>query len=167
MQLKRMHLFLSAALLAAAACAPLTAAAAIKQEQPPAESSTAPANFKISFSFRVEGVEASGNMVALNASKVSYQKALVPQKNGKKGRKEAPKYGTVVECLPVQLPGTAGLVKMSCLFQMSAPKPGKKSERETAVQFDLNTDFTATPGQPMLLVDEPDKRIEITVERAP
>ncbi|NLO91186.1 MAG: hypothetical protein GX410_04245 [Elusimicrobia bacterium] len=165
MKNKTQPIMLCAAVLASALWAAPRAAASESAPAAPAAQAQAPsANLRISFTFKVEGVQVSGNMVALNNTKASYQKAVLPKKSAKKD-KDAPVYGTMAECLPSLLAGQPEQVKMSCLFQMSAPKPGGKAGE--LVRFELNSDFMARPGQALLLVDEPDKRLEVTVSRLP
>ncbi|HOX23968.1 MAG TPA: hypothetical protein PLL10_10915, partial [Elusimicrobiales bacterium] len=112
------------------------------------------------------GVESFGNLVGLSGSQLTYYKAyktLSPDKAGKCA--ESAKYGTQVQCLPVELTEKPGLVRMSCHFYMSAPKQAADKSATTAAVFDLTNDIVAALGRTMVLVDEPDKHLELAVEK--
>ena len=150
---------LAVALLAApAAAAPLSA---------PKEAS---ANIVITFKLKSALREASGRFVVGNEQQANYvtggELAKTVQNKQGKGL-EYKKHGVIINCLPI-LEADRKRVRAECQFEISGP--GRKSPDFDA--WDLDTfqyqaGFTAELGKPLVLVDEPDRHVEVTLSLTP
>lgn len=143
---------------APAAAAPLSA---------PKEAS---ANIFIDFKIKSTLREAAGRFLVGNEQQANYvsggELAKAVQVSKGKGL-EYKKHGVIVNCLPV-LEKDGKRVRTECQFEISGP--GRKNADLDA--WDLDTfqyqaGFTAELGKPIVLVDGPDRRVEVTLSLAP
>jgi hypothetical protein len=133
-------------------------------------SKDSPTNLSVSFKLRNSQREASGRFVVGNGSQANYvnggELAKAVQLSQGKGL-EYKKHGVIVNCLPI-LSADGRRANMECQFEISGP--GNKNPDLDAwdlVTFQYQSSFTAELGKPLVLVDEPDRRVEITVSLAP
>ncbi|MCX5795377.1 MAG: hypothetical protein NTY77_07790 [Elusimicrobia bacterium] len=80
---------------------------------------------------------------------------------------EYKKYGVIVNCLPTLNPDGQH-VRVECQFEISGP--GRKNpdlEAWDLDTFQYQAGFVAELGKPLALVDETDRRVQVTVSRAP
>ena len=129
-----------------------------------------PANLAISFKLRNVQREAAGRFVVGNGNQANYvnggELAKAVQASQGKGL-EYKKHGVIVNCLPL-LSADGRRANMECQFEISGP--GRKNPDLDAWDLDtfqFQSDFTAELGKPLILVDEPERRVEITVSLAP
>lgn len=131
---------------------------------------SSPVNFRISFTIRAGEVSSSGNFVVKNGNQVNYVRGgdtpiEVKNSRGDKGV-EFKKHGTIVNCLPTADPNGT-LVHAECQFELSGPgKPETSLQVHPVATFQIQSSFVARKGQPLVLVDEPDRRIEVKIEDA-
>jgi hypothetical protein len=135
------------------------------------EKITAPSsdvNFKISFKIKTDELESAGNFVAHNASQANYAKggdSPVELESSKEHKGvEFKKYGTIVNCLPVAVPDS-DKVDAQCQFELSGPlRPVTSLKVNPITSFQYQAEFTVQKGRRIVLVDEPDRRVEVKIE---
>jgi hypothetical protein len=130
----------------------------------------ASANIAVVFKIKNTLREAAGRFVVGNGSQANYvnggELAKAVQTSQGKGL-EYKKHGVIVNCLPI-LSADGRRANMECQFEISGP--GNKNPDLDAwdlVTFQYQSSFTAELGKTLVLVDEPDRRVEITVSLAP
>jgi hypothetical protein len=152
-------LLLAVVLLAApAAAAPLPA---------PKEAS---ANLVFSFKLKNGLREAAGRFLVGNGNQSNYvaggEVAKTIQAAQGKGV-EYKKVGVIVNCLPTLHPDGRH-ARVECQFEISGP--GRKNPDLDAWDIDTfqyQAGFMAELGKPLVLVDEPERRVELTIALAP
>jgi len=133
----------------------------------PKEPST---NVVVDFKLKNALREASGRFLMGDGNQANYVaggEVTKTIKHSQGNGVEFKKYGVIVNCLPTLNPDRQR-VSMECQFEISGP--GRKNPDLDA--WDLDTfqyqaRFVAELGKPIVLVDEPDRRVEVTVSRAP
>lgn len=132
---------------------------------PPSESAL---NFRISFRIKLDELESAGNFVVQDGSQGNYVTGgdapiEVQNSRGDKGL-EFKKHATIVNCLPASFP-EGGRVLAQCQFELSGPgRPATSFQARPPSTFQLQTSFVAALGRSLLLVDEPNRRVEIKIE---
>lgn len=128
------------------------------------------ANIVVAFKLKNALREASGRFVIGSGSQANYvvggELTKAVQTSQGKGL-EYKKHGVIVNCLPILSPDGK---RVSAELQVEISGPGRKNPDLDAWDLDTfqyQTSFTAEPGKPLVLVDEPDRRVEITVSLAP
>jgi hypothetical protein len=146
---------------AAAVLAVAFAAPALAAPPPP------PVQYEISFSLRLKELNASGNFQTLDGTQVNYvrggeQPMVSETASGK--TVDFKKHGVIVNCLPKSRPD--GLVDLQCQFELSGPTAPQTEFKVRPVEtFQYQAEFLARPGRPSVLVDEPDRRVEVGVKK--
>lgn len=155
---------LAVLLLSAPAAAAGTRPAALRPQK------DALTNVQVSFKLRNAGREVSSRFVIGSGSQANYvvggELAKAVQTSQGKGL-EYKKHGVIVNCLPVLSPDGK---RVSAELQVEVSGPGRKNQDLDAWDLDTfqyQTSFTAELGKLLVLVDEPDRRVEITVSLAP
>lgn len=129
-----------------------------------------PANYRISFSMRLSGLERVGNFVVRDGSQANYlaggEKALeIENKNGTSV--EYKKEATIVNCVVVAVPDSPGDVHAECQFEIAGfGQPLAKTQARPIMNFQYQTSLILKKGRAMVLVDEADKRVELMIEDA-
>ena len=132
-------------------------------------------NYKISFQIKADGLESAGNFVAHDGSQANYVvgKTTPAESGGAGGPAESEKgvelkkYGTIVNCLPASDP-SSDRVSVQCQFELSGPLPAASPPRsQAAVNFQFQGEFVVERGRSIVLVDEPNRRIELAIEELP
>jgi hypothetical protein len=128
------------------------------------------ANLVVAFKMKNAQREASGRFVAGNSTQANYvvggEATKTIQSVQGKGV-EYKKHGVIVNCLPV-LTGDGRRVRAEIQLEISGP--GRKNPDLDAWDvdtFQYQASFTAELGKTVVLVDEPDRRIEVTLSLAP
>lgn len=131
--------------------------------------STPLANYRVAFRMKLAELERSGNFTVQDGAQANYvlggdTPTEAQNSRGEKGI-EFKKHGTIVNCIVTG----GGRLNAQCQFEISGPLPPQTSLKVNPIAtLQLQTTFTAEKGKPLLLVDEPDRRIEITItETAP
>lgn len=126
-------------------------------------------NLKVSFRIKSGIRESSGNFVVRNAMQMNYVvggDTPFELEGRQKHAIEFKKYGTIVNCLAVSVPGT-DKVQAQFQFELSGPQEKLTSFEIPRIEsFQLQTEVLLTKGLEQVLVDEPDRRIEVRVEDA-
>lgn len=124
-------------------------------------------NFRISFKIRSRGLESSGNFVVRDGAQGNYVRGGEDpyEFDAGKGRGvDFKKHGTIVNCAPAS---AGGAVSMSCQFELSGVLPPAGSLGARPVEtFQFQSDFTLRRGETLVLIDEPDRGIEVAVDVA-
>ena len=124
-----------------------------------AEAAPAAANFKISFRLKSADMEKTGNFVIAEGEQANYLVGGEFTRQALDGKETEPKkYGTIVNCLVKTVAG-ARSANAQCQFELSGPVQGK-----APVVFQLQTSFVAPLGRPLVLVDEPERLVEIKID---
>jgi len=173
---------LSGAVLAAPpASVPPQASAKAEEKAPPKHHDKAPmkampdqkgprkaaaANYKISFKIAAGGVENSATVTVLDGVQVNYNAdkeipVETADETGKKTVTDSKRAKYVANFLPVSDPAHPGFAMVQAQFEMST---SNKKGRFIMVQ--LQTEFRAEKGKPVVLVEDSDKHIEVLVEDA-
>lgn len=121
---------------------------------------------KVSFKMMADGLEGSGNIAVQAGSQGNYVSGgETPfEADGGKGV-EYKKARLIVNCVPVVYPSNRNMVRAECQFEISGPlKPAASSSARPLTTFQIQTAFAAEKGRPILLVDEPTRRIEVKIE---
>ncbi len=166
--MKRMFLttFVCLAVLSASGAG---AAGAPRPAAPKAPPSSRPTNFRISFVLRLQDMQSAGNFVVQDGAQANYTRggdAPFEVKTEKGTGLEFKKYGTIVNCLPVSAPGGKS-VAADCQFELSGPgRPETTFQVKPPMTFQLQTSFVAEIGKTTVLVDEPDRRLEVRIDEA-
>src|SRR5205823_310171 len=111
----------------------------------------------------------SGNFRVLNQTQANYvlggdQPFEVETANGK--GVEFKKFGTIVNVLPAIKPDT-DIVDSQLQIELSGPLAAQGALKVRPVAtFQLQTEFSAPLGKTVLIVDEPDRRVEVRFEAA-
>ncbi|HAH08453.1 MAG TPA: hypothetical protein DCM05_18330 [Elusimicrobia bacterium] len=124
--------------------------------------------FKVSFKIRFEGLEGSGNFAVRGATQSNYvvggDTPFVIENAAGKGL-EFKKHGTIVNILPVLDPSKPDTVDSQIQIEISGPgKPTTELKALPVQTFQLQTEFLSTLGKKAVLVDEPNKRVEVLIE---
>jgi len=128
------------------------------------------ANLLISFKLKSSLREASGRFVVGSGNQSNYiagGEVANTVKNSQGKGVEFKKHGVIVNCLPV-LSADSRRVRAECQFEVSGP--GRKNADLDAWDIDTfqyQAGFTAELGKTLVLVDEPDRRVELTITLAP
>jgi len=153
----------------ALACAALGAPAPLPALKAPGKLSGG--HFKVSFSIRNKALEKAGNFVVQEGSQASYidgGEVAWPVRGAQGVAVEYKKVSTLVNCVVVEDPNFKARARAECQFELSGPVPSETGPKELAVAdaktFQLQTAFEADLGKPLVLVDEPDKRLTVTLE---
>jgi len=126
------------------------------------------ANFRISFKISANGLEASGSFVVRDRSQSNYVSGgETPYATGDETRRavDFKKHGVIVNCIPYS---AGDAVSMTCQFELSGalPAEGPLGTRSVeSVQF--QSEFTMRRGETLVLVDGPEKRIEVSLDEVP
>lgn len=147
--------------------APAGAAGSPRPTAPKAPPSARPANLRVSFAIRLQDLQSSGNFAVQDGSQANYVRGgetPFEVKTEKGTGLEFKKYGTIVNCLPASVPG-GNTVAASCQFELSGPgRPETTFQVKPPMTFQLQTTFVAEKGKTLVLVDEPDRRLEVKLE---
>jgi hypothetical protein len=150
----------------------LAAGAASAQEpmRPVAQKkrATSSSNFRISFKLRSHELQAAGNFTVADGAQANYvvggERPEETPDAGGKPVVDFKKHGLIVDCVPTRRPSD-GLVDVQCQFELTGvlPPTGAAKARPTET-FQYQTDFSIKPGSSLVLVDEPDRRVELKLE---
>ena len=128
-------------------------------------------NLKVSFKIKSRALESSGNFIIGAGKQVNYvvggdEPSEIATNRGK--GVEFKKHGTIVNLIATVRP-TSGDVDLQVQIERSGPLVGDRKllNVRPIETFQLQTMCTAKLGKPIVLVDEPDRRIELLVEDAP
>ncbi|MBI5240239.1 MAG: hypothetical protein HY926_07180 [Elusimicrobia bacterium] len=130
----------------------------------------ASANIAVAFKLKNALREASGRFVVGSGNQANYVvggELTQTIKNSQGKGIEYKKHGVIINCLPA-LAGDGKRVRAECQFEISGP--GRKNADLDAWDvdtFQYQTSFTAELGKAIVLVDEPDRRVEVTLSLAP
>jgi len=125
-----------------------------------------PVNLKVAFLVRARDLESAGNFVVRSGEQSSYTKGgetpFEVESPGGRGV-EYKKHAVVVNCVPLVGPGP-GLVSAQLQIELSGPlRPSGALQARPVETFQLQTTFTVRAGTTIVLVDEPDRRVEVTI----
>lgn len=159
-----------AALLASfALAAPHPSPSGLKSPNQLASSSDG--HFKVSFTMRNRTLERSGNFVVQEGSQASYVaggEVAWPVRGAKGVGVDFKKVATIVNCVVVKDPNHKNRARAECQFELSGPVKSETGPKELDVPdvttFQFQTAFEADSGKPVVLVDEADKRLVVTLE---
>lgn len=137
-------------------------------EETPADPEQPQPMLKVSFKLRFNDMEKTGNFLVLNATQSNYvvggDEPWVFENSQGKGV-EFKKHGTIVNMLPAVNPIDPKMVDAQIQVELSGPGRSMTELKVPPVTtFQLQTEYQAPLGRKMVLVDEPDKRVEVTVE---
>jgi len=125
-------------------------------------------NYKISFAIAMDGMERAGNFIVGGGTQGNYvyggeNPLEVTLGDGKKVV-DFKKFGTIFNCLVTKF--SPGLVNIQMQIEVSGPVADNSTTLKTPAikTFQIQTEITLGLGRSMLLVDEPDRRIEIKIE---
>lgn len=164
-----MKTLLAAALVLSACLAPSSAkepgARPATQRQVWAKEA-APRNLRISFKIKEQDLERSGNFTVADGAQSNYiAGGETPfEVDAAKGKAvEYKKTAVIVNCLPKALSGD--LFAVTCQFELSGPgQPTGTLQARPVQTLQFQSEFTLRKGRPLLLIDEPARRIEISIE---
>lgn len=153
-----MHKFLAvlvAALCAAPAWAADAKARAPKYITPPAAPDRAP-NYKISFKMKAEDLEGAGTFLVEGGSQGSYNVGAAN-----------PKRVLTANCIPMAVT-EQDLIRAECQFELSGALPAEDAKKQSEpVSFQYQGAFIVRPGKPLVLVEAPMRRLEVSIEEVP
>ena len=156
------YLALPFLLLAAAASAgPLPG----KLHIPDVSSRPSAAMFRVAFTLKVGGLEYASSFVVQDGSQANYiDGGEVSQEfdSGHGKTIDFKKRGVIVNCVPVENPNAKERVRAECQFEISGPVKSATAAADVAT-LQLQTAFEVEKGKPLLVVDGPGKRIEVTI----
>jgi hypothetical protein len=150
--------------------APAPAQRKFKEMRPPAATPRESMNLRLSFKLRYKNLESSGNFIVQNGTQANYvlggeQPFEIANAQGK--GIEFKKHGAVVNVLPVIDPN-ADKVDVQWQSEISGPlEPETSLKVNPVASFQVQTEFIVPIGKTIVLVDEPDRRIEARFEPAP
>ena len=128
-------------------------------------------NLKVSFKIKNHALESSGNFVIGAGKQVNYvvggdEPSEIVTNRGK--GVEFKKHGTIVNLIATVRPAS-GDVDLQVQVEKSGPLDGDRRlmNARPIETFQLQTTCTAKLGKPLVVVDEPDRRVELLVEDAP
>lgn len=127
------------------------------------------ANLKISFKIRHGEMERAGNFVVQEANQSNYViGGSIPfEVSGAKGARtiEFKNHGAIVNCLIQRDAADPSRAEGQFQFELSGPVRSKNTDvtREVAT-FQFQTQARLRLGEPLVLVDEAENRVEVTVE---
>ncbi|MCX5787523.1 MAG: hypothetical protein NTX64_03280 [Elusimicrobia bacterium] len=127
-------------------------------------------NLKVSFKLKFKRLESSGNFTVQSGTQANYViggddpvEVITKQGTGI----EFKKYGTIVNILPAVV-FDSDKVDAQLQAELSGPQAPETSLKVNPIStFQIQTEFTITLGKTIVLVDEPDRRVEIKIEPAP
>lgn len=127
-------------------------------------------NFTVSFKLKNGLREAAGRFLVGNGNQANYVSGgevtkTIQTVQGK--GVEYKKVGVIVNCLP-NLHADGRHATVECQFEISGP--GRKNPDLDAWDvdtFQYQAGFSAELDRPLVLVDEPERRVEVTLSRAP
>jgi hypothetical protein len=125
------------------------------------------ANLRISFKIRYKELENSGNFIVQSGTQANYviggEEPREIQNAQGKGI-EFKKHGIIVNVLPVLYPET-DVVDTQLQCEISGPlSPVTSLQVPPIATFQLQIEFRSALGKPIVLVDEPDRRIEVKID---
>jgi hypothetical protein len=126
-----------------------------------------PRNFKVSFKLKAGALEDASNFLVQEGSQANFthggEKPFeLENKLGK--TVEWKKHVTLVNCVVSDAPGV-GVVAAACQFELSGPLPPETSLKANPIStFQLQTTFAAKLGEPLVIVDEPARHVEVTIQ---
>ena len=126
------------------------------------------ANFRIHFKLRSHELEGAGNFVVADRAQSNYVAGgeypeEVANGRGEKGV-EFKKHALIVNCVPAGQPD-GDSVQVQCQFELSGPLPPVGSLKVRPIEtFQYQTDFMIKRGQTLVLIDEPDRRVELKLD---
>jgi hypothetical protein len=123
------------------------------------------AQFRVAFTLKIGGLDYASSFVLQDGSQANYidggEVSYVFK--GEKGESiEFKKRGVIVNCVAVENPNAKSRVRAECQFEISGPVKSATRAADVAT-FQLQTSFEAEKGKPLLVVDGPDKRVEVTI----
>jgi hypothetical protein len=157
------HLALPALLLLAssASAAPLTG----RIHKPDPSARPTAAQFRIAFVMKAGGLEYSSSFVVQDGSQANYIDAGEVSWESDSGRGktiEFKKRGVIVNCVAVENPNERSRVRAECQFEITGPvKSATRAQDVASLQF--QTAFEVEKGKSLLVVDGPEKRVEVTI----
>jgi hypothetical protein len=128
------------------------------------------ANYRVAFSVKAGDLSGAGNFVVSDGSQANYVHG------GERPHEVATSNGTSVEfkkvafitnCVVAAVPDKEEAAA-ECQFELSGPgkpDPSHKLKVPPIETFQYQTSFTARLGKTLVLVDEPSKRVEVTITR--
>lgn len=127
-------------------------------------------DLRISFKLRFKDLHAEGNFVTESGTQANYvQGGEVPWETSSPQGKgiEFKKYGVIVNVLPFIKPDAEDVVDAQMQIELSGPVASKNSLNVPEIAtFQLQNEFSTSLGKTVVLVDEPDRRIEVTIAEA-
>jgi hypothetical protein len=121
--------------------------------------------FRVAFTLKVGQLEYSSSFVLQDASQANYIDGGEVSREFDSGHGktiEFKKRGVIVNCVAVENPNEKSRVRAECQFEISGPV--KSATRAADIgTFQFQTAFEAEKGKPLLLVDGPEKRVEVTI----
>ena len=127
-------------------------------------------NLKISFKLKFKRLESSGNFTVQSGTQANYVIGgddPVEISNAQGKGVEFKKHGTIVNILPIVQPDS-DRVDAQWQSEISGPLAPETSLKVNPIAtFQIQTEFTVTLGKTIVLVDEPDRRVEVKIEPAP
>ncbi len=121
--------------------------------------------FRVAFVMKIGTLDYASSFVLEDASQANYTdggEVSYAFKDGARETIEFKKRATIVNCVVVENPNERSRVRAECQFELSGPVKSATRAADIAT-FQLQTAFEAEKGKPLLLVDGPEKRIEITI----
>ncbi|MDE2491930.1 MAG: hypothetical protein KGM24_13875 [Elusimicrobia bacterium] len=147
-----------------ALCAAAAPARAAGKSAPP---SGPRADYRISFELRSGDLSASGSFLAAVGTQANYVRGgetPIESVTASGRTVDFKKHGVIANCLP--LAEKDGLVDLQCQFELSGPTaPVGELKVRPVETFQYQSEVLLRPGRPLRLVDERDRRVEVTVVR--
>lgn len=126
-------------------------------------------NLRVSFRVKLEGFEREGSFLTSEANASNYVASgeLPFEVAGEQGKKiEYRNFSVIVNCLPSIDAREPDWVSAQFQFEVSGPVRSPDTRAAPASKsLQLQTSVRARLGRRVLVVDEPDKRIEVKIER--
>ena len=127
-------------------------------------------NLKFSFKLKFKQMENVGNFVVQSGTQANYVlggEIPVEVEHAQGKGIEFKRHGTIVNVLPVVRPDSDKVdIQLQC--ELSGPLPPETSLRVNPIAtFQYQTAFVATLGKTLVLIDEPDRRVEVTIDTVP
>lgn len=122
-------------------------------------------NYRISFSMKLGDIERVGNFLVQDEHQANYVSG------GERAVEEGPsaamrKESTIVNCVPVAVAEKADHVYVECQFELVGPARAEKNKPRGVASFQYQTALVLKKGRSHVLIDEPEKRVELMIEDA-